>query len=823
MLKNYLKIAYRNIFKNKVYSLINITGLAIGMAACFFVFQYVYFEKSYDRFHRQANDIYRVAISYGGSFGSGIPTATNHPAVGPAMKAAFPEVKDFARLAPASLLINPGVALSRPTGQGHSRVFNEERVFFADPSLLTMFSFPMVAGRPETALSAPSSAVITESMARKYFGSGNAMHQTLLLNGQAPLKITGILKDVPENSHMKFDMLISFNTLSPEWGYGEWGWPEFYNYVALAPGTDPQQVAAKLPAFIRQHLGKRMQELDFQAFFQLQRITDIHLHSAYQKEMEANGNERTVYFLSVIGIFILVIAWINYINLSTAKSMERSREVGLRKVVGAHRWQLAGQFMLESLIINVVALLLAALIVLLCSGYFNHFIGKNISQVFYASPFWRSPKCWLLMLAVFAGGTLQTGAYPAFVLSGFRPVLALKGKTGNNRGSYSFRKVLVACQFVLSLLLIAGVITVYSQLSYMRNGDLGYNKDQVLVVKAPTIFDSTFMNRVQYLKEEWLRTPGVRSVAASAEVPGKAIADRNSIRRAGQDKTHNFLTYYLQVDNDFFPTYKMELAAGRNFLPQDTFSLPVHRKVKAIINEKIVQGLGFASNEAALNQDLLFTTWWGDLPAQVIGIAKNYHQRSLKEKYDPIFYFYNGSSPWRYLSINMQTKDLHKNLAAIEAVYKRIFPGNAFDSFFLDEYFNRQYAADQQLGKVFGLFTALAIFIACLGLLGLSTLAIRLRTKEIGIRKVLGASVAGILFLFSRDFIKLVGFASLVAIPLVYFIADQWLNNFAFRIRLNWLIFVAPPLILLAIALLTVGLQSLKAALANPVSSLRNE
>ncbi|SIN73023.1 ABC transporter permease [Chitinophaga niabensis] len=820
MFKNYLKIAFRNLLKNKVYSLINIFGLAIGMAACFFIFQYIRFELSYDKFHVNGNNIYRVPITYAGGFSQGT-NILNHPAVGPAMKAEFPEVVAQARITPTSTF-EKTITVSKDDGNGNVIRFNESRIFSADPSFLTMFSFPFLEGDPATALNDPGNTVISESIARKYFGNSSALNQTLNFNG-FPLKVAGVFKDVPENSHIKFDLLVKMGMGDANFGLTEWGWPEFYNYVQLAPGTDPKKVEAKFPAFVSKYLGAKMKELNFQVTYSLQSLGDIHLRSKNSGELEVNGSQSIIYFLGILGVFIIVIAWINYINLSTAKSMERAREVGLRKVVGATRMQLTAQFIFESLIINCIALLMAMVLVIAFTPYFEQFIGKHIGEAFFASGLWKRWYFWAIFFAVFIAGALQVGAYPAFILSSFKPIIVLKGKLLPAKGGISLRKALVAFQFVLSIILIAGTITMYSQLSYMRNQELGYKQDQLFVVKVPPPGDSTFFSKISFFKSEIERNPAIGSMTASKDIPGSRIYGRNGVRKAGEDKTKNFVIGLTEIDKDFIPVYQMKLAAGTNIPEDGKTNVFETKQAKVLINETLVTKLGYPNNEAALHERVIFTSWFGDINCEIVGVVKNYHQRSLKDKYEStLFYYTSGATP-NYFSMNVGTKDLAKNLAYVEGLYKKTFPSAAYESFFLDDHFNRQYQADQQFGNIFGLFTILAIIVACLGLIGLSTYAIKLRTKEIGIRKVLGSTTYAIVYLFSKDFIQLVGIAAVVAFPIIYLGANEWLSNFAFHISLSWFIFAGPPLLLLMISLLTIGWQSFKAALANPVNSLRNE
>lgn len=820
MFKNYLKIAFRNLLKNKVYSLINIFGLAIGMAACFFIFQYIRFELSYDQFHVNGKNIYRVPITYARGFSQNA-NVLNHPAVGPAMKAEFPEVIAQARITPTSTF-EKNITVSKDDGRGNVIRFNESRIFSADPSFLTMFSFPFLEGDPSTALIDPGNTVISESIARKYFGKSSALNQTLAFNG-FPFKVAGVFKDVPENSHIKFDLLIKLGLGEKGFGLTEWGWPEFYNYVQLTPGTDPKKVEAKFPAFVKNHLGAKMKELNFQVTYSLQQLGDIHLSSGYLGEPEVNGSEGTIYFLSVLGIFIMVIAWINYINLSTAKSMERAREVGLRKVVGATRTQLSMQFIFESLIINCIALLMAAVLVIVFTPYFEQFTGKHIGEAFFASGLWKRWYFWGIFFAVFIVGALQVGAYPAFILSSFKPIIVLKGKLLPAKGGISLRKALVAFQFVLSIILIAGTITMYSQFSYMRNQELGYKRDQLFVVKVPPPRDSLYHSKISFFKSEIERNPAIGRMAPSKDIPGSSIYGRNGVRKANEDKTKSTMIGLTEIDEDFIKVYQMELAAGTNIPADEKTNVFETKQAKVLINEALVKKLGYAGNESAINQRVIFTSWFGDINCEIVGVVKNFHQQSLKQKYESILFYHTSGAIPNYFSMNVGTKDLSENLAYIEALYKKTFPDAAYESFFLDDHFNKQYQADQQFGNIFGLFTILAIIVACLGLIGLSTYAIKLRTKEIGIRKVLGATTQGIVYLFSKDFILLTGIAAVIAMPIIYLAADEWLSGFAFRISLSWFIFVVPPLLLLGISLLTIGWQSFKAALANPVNSLRNE
>ncbi|MBX3238591.1 MAG: ABC transporter permease [Chitinophagaceae bacterium] len=837
MFRSYLKVALRNLVKNRIYSFVNIIGLAIGMAACFFVLLYVNFESGYDRFHENASRIYRVLANVTFLPSDNNPESRshtqvpNHPAIGVAMKRDFPEVVSYVRMLNLSVLTNK-YAISSQLPGGESRVFNESRVFLADSAFFNIFSFSLVKGSRQHCLEEPYTIAISQSTARKYFGDTDPINQVLTLNGFVhavsksvfPFKVTAVFEDVPENSHIKFDMLISFDTFRPDWS-NVWNWPAFYNYVLLAPGTDPKKLEAKLPGFMEKHMGAALKQYNVHVELPLQPVTDVHLKSAYEGEAEVNGSEREVYFMSIIGLFILIIAWINYINISTAKSLERAKEVGVRKVAGARKPQLILQFLVESFIINSLALVASLVIIAACMPFFARLVGKDIGMGYFWSGPASQPMFWVVAVGLFIAGAFLVGAYPAFVLSSFKPVRVLKGLINKSGAGISLRRVLVSFQFFLSIVMIAATLIVFIQLRFMRNGDLGYAKDQMMVIKAPPVTDSTLAMRQSFFKSELLKMPFVNNIAAISDIPGEVIRDKNMVWQATKDVQSSIGASLMQIDQDFLDIYKMKLAAGRNFTSADSSDVYITtgRRQNVLINEDLSRRLGFKSPEDAVSRDIIFAFGGENIPATVVGVVKNYHQRSLKEKYESILYFFPSWTDLKYVCVKLGANHLWGHTAEIETAYKAAFPGNPFEYFFQDDFFDRQYQGEQKLGDLFGAFTLLAILVAVLGLLGLSGFVIRLRTKEIGIRKVLGAPVSSILMLISKDFVKLLCFATVIAIPVVYWAAGNWLNNFAFHIRLSWYIFMIPPLVLLLIVLFTVCLQSLKAALLNPSKSLRTE
>jgi putative ABC transport system permease protein len=827
MYKSYFKVGWRNLLRNKGYSTINITGLAIGMAACFLIIQYVHFELSYDQFHQNSDRIYRVLIDFDNP-GESVLSAANHPGTGPAMKAELPEVEQYARIVHQSIFREKVTTWSYVDGSGNEKTFNEERVYNADASFLKMFSFPFILGDPKTALDDASAVVISESVSKKFFGRENSLGKTLTVDGQRNLTVTGVFADVPENSHIKFDILVTYflrEGWSGEWNHNwDWSWPEYYTYIRLAPQTDFLRFEVKLEDFVDRHLGDITRRANQKQTFLLQPVTDIHLRSPEMtKEREVHGSERTVYFLTIIAALILIIAWINYINLSTSKSLERAKEVGLRKVAGAAKHQLISQFLFESAMVNFFATVLSFAIIIGALPHFNQLAGKNIGSTFTELPLLNEYWFWLTLIIIFIFGSVIAGLYPAFVLSSFRIVMVLKGKFFGSKSGIVLRRALVGSQFVISVALIAGTIMVFRQVTFMRSQDLGYIKDRLFVVNSPRVIDSTFQIRLETFKNELIRNSDINSVAPSSEIPGRLVAQVNIIRKFDEGPEGNTLAYHYQIDSDFFRTYGIDLIAGRNFRRDDSLRGPQADVNPVIVNEQALEALGYKVAEEAVTQRIRFglgpNLWVGE----IIGVAENHNQQSLRGGYDPIIFFPNPGLSGQYFTINLNMRDPGKIISFIQDEYKKAFQGNPFEYFFLDDYFNRQYAADQQFGKIFALFSGLALIVAGLGLFGLATFMISQRTKEIAVRKVLGATTSSMVALFSKDFVRLIIVANIVVLPVVYFIVDQWLESFSFRVNIGWIVFVVPSIVLLVISLTTVSVQTIRTSSANPVKSLRSE
>jgi putative ABC transport system permease protein len=812
MLTNYLKLAFRNLTKRKGYSLLNIAGLAIGIACCVLIFQYVAYERSYDSFPGKADQIVRLRLDSYQQGKLAWKSATSYPAFGPTLKKDFPEVEDYCRLIDAELLLS---------NEERNVKFNEEKGYYADPSFLSMFNLQLIKGNPKTALDAPDKILLSEKNAKKYFGNDDPMGKRLVYRDPeytASFEVTGIFKEFPSNSHLIINHLVSYSSLGSRLRQQgdttnatetNFGWYDFYTYLQMKQGTDLKKFESKLPAYCDKYINSRDWEKKNNVRSELSVIPlkDIHLYSNFNQEAEVNGNGQSVAFLFLIAFLIIGIAWINYINLATARSLERAREVGIRKVAGAIRKNLIIQFMVESFMLNIVALIVAGVIVFLLTPWFNQLTGRTGTTGFVFS------KYWVLFLMMFIGGSVLSGLYPAFVLSGFKPVSVLKGLFKNTASGYLLRRGLIIVQFATSVVLIAGTIIVFQQVNYMRNQSLGVNINQTLVVDgAQSLPDSLYQNVFQPFKTTLLQQPGVQTASSSTSVMGKEIYWTNGSKKLTAE-AKNVTLYNIGVDYDFVPSFDLKLTAGRNF----SKDFPTDER-GVLLNESAAKLLGFEDFNKAINEKFFSA---GDT-VTLLGIVNNYHHQGLQKAIDPMIIRLRPNARQAY-SLKIKTSNVTATIAAVQKTWNKFFPADPFNYYFLDELFDQQYKADQSFGKVFGLFAFLAIIIACFGLLGLSAYNVLQRTKEIGIRKVLGASVQNVLYILSKDFISLVLIAFVIAVPVTWFIMHSWLQDFAYRINIQLWVFAVAGVLAVLIALLTIGIQALKAAVSNPVKSLRTE
>lgn len=802
MFTNYLKLLFRNMWKNKFFTILNITGLAVGMACYLLIFKYTAFEISYDDFHQHKNRIYRIQRNIYENNELKSSDAKTSFNIGAAFRDTFPGIDASVRLADFP---------SNTVSYGdHS--FVDEKIFITEPSVFDVFSFRLLKGDPKTALAGPNSAVISETLAAKYFGSEDPMGKNLriLTKGREySCIVNGIIRDVPENSHLQFDCLVSLSTI---WGasFSDWIYSTFYNFLLLTPDTDPRALETQFPAFVKEHILPHVPRAANWKIL-LQPLSDIHLYSDLRYDTK-NGDGKTVYFLLVIAFLILVISWINYVNLSTARAMERAREVGMRKVMGAGRIQLIRQFLGESLLVNILPLVIAVILFFLFIPYLRELAGKTI-------PLSTGDAWFLLNLAgLYIAGSLLSGLYPAFVLSAFKPVTVLKrSKLSQTTGGALLRKILVTFQFAASVILIIVTLTVYRQIEYMRSGDLGIDIDRMMAVQLPsTPVNKAYLEKVNALSTELKKYPSVRYITGSSTVPGSVPSLQRLCWREGIDFKDGKSLSIITVDYDFIPAYGMELVKGRNFSKE--FGTDTSRAV--IINEAAARLLDLGDNDAAVKKRIFI--WMIGNGFNVVGIVKNYHHQSLKKEYDPIIFLLRPDIKSFY-SLKLKPGNIDETIAAVRAKWEEVFPGYSFDYFFLDDYFDRQYRADRQFGNVLGIFVLLTILITCLGLLGLSYFTTYQRTKEIGIRKTFGASLREILILLMKGTVKLIVIAAVIAWPAAYLIVDGWLKNYAVRIGVPLEIFILSGLLVALVALLTLAYHSVMAARAAPVDSLREE
>jgi len=794
MIKNYFRIAFRNLWRHRVFSFINIMGLTVGMAACFLIFLYIRFELSYDAFNTKADRTYRVVCDIK------TPTETINAggpswAVPPNLKNEFSEIEAFARFNGGSLLFRKG-----------DIKFQEENALFADSAAFQIFDFKLLKGNPKTALKEQLSVVMSETAAKKYFGNiNNAVGQTLLMTSDNHhVVVTGIMKDIPENSQIKADVLVSMSTLTQKFNPRldtQWGNYGSSAYILLKPGTNARALQAKFPAFLEKRNGEQMRKSQMYATLILEPLRDVYLRST--RNDSKTGNINNVYIFSIVAIFILLIACINFINLTTARSAERAKEVGIRKVIGAEKMQLTRQFIGESVMLCLIAVLLAIGLSALLLPLFNKLAGKTISTGIFSNG-----RDLLLLLLAAIGIGLLAGVYPALVLSSFKPITVLKGRFATGSKGILLRKGLVVAQFTISIALIIGTIVVYRQMSYMRNRDLGFSKDQIMVIDthgdpARTSFKQAITGIAR-----------VKSTAMSSSVPGGgnpgAYSEVENIK--GDLQIANLDLYF--VDWDYIPQFKIKMVAGRAF----SRSFGTDTTQAMVLNEAAVKMFGYSSPQQAVGRR--FKQWGRE--GKIIGVMKDFHFRSLQEPIKPLSMRIEPDG-CDLVSANITAADLPATLAAIESKWKTLIPNRPFSYYFLDEFFDRQYRAEERFGRLFLNFAILAIFISCLGLLGLASYSTMQRTREIGIRKIMGASASNIVHLLSKDFLLLVVIAFFMASPLAWFVMHNWLKDFAYRTDINWWIFIAAGISAVIIAITTVSFQAFRAALSNPVKSLRTE
>ena len=812
MLKNYLKIAFRNLMKYKFISFINLFGLTIGLTCCFLILSYILHEVSYDKQQPNADRVYRVTRTfYNGQTGiKSLYLSTIAPAFGPYLTNDFKEIESMTRVYP-----NGTAAIKY-----EDKMFNEQNTFFADDKFFEFFKADVVRGNPAKALTDPYSVMMTEEMAKKYFGNDDPMNKVIRINmgNYFDFKVTGVYKAFPSNTHFHPELMFSFNTLNDTLIYGaenlrtSFGNNSFFTYIRLPKGYDPQRLEAQFPAFVDRIMTKEYSGAPFKpskgTSLGLQKLTDIHLRSHTDYEAEENGDIKRVYIFSAIALFILLIACINYMNLSTARSTLRAKEIGIRKVVGAQKKEIIAQFLSESVLVSWIAMLCAIGLTALVMPDLNKLSGQQLSVNILMK--WQIIIP-VLIVPFFVG--IISGIYPALFMSSFQPVKTLKGFLKVGDGNISFRKVLVTLQFAISIILIICTGIVFNQMRYMQTKSLGFDREHLVTLPYP----NELSDKYEAFRTELLSNSNIKNVGRSSRIPTGRLLDAMGARISSGDTLAPVSTdiKFVSADYDFIPTYGVKILAGRGFSREygmDTSSF--------LLNEAAAQVLGFKTNDAAIGKNF----GYGNRSGKIIGIFNDFHFESLHQKIVPLVLLVpKNANNYGRVSIKVSGSNITAALSQIERTWKKFLPDTPYQYAFLDENFEKLYNAEEKQKTLLTIFACIAIFIACLGLFGLSAFAIIQRIKEIGIRKVLGANVTNIVALLSKDFLKLVIIAAVIAFPIAWYAMNNWLQDFAYRINIPWWIFLAAGIIAAIIAFATISLQTIKAAISNPVKSLRTE
>jgi len=789
MLKNYLKIAVRTIKKRKLYSILNVTGLGIGLASSILILLWVRDELSYDRFHKNYNNIYRIVEDWHLSDGQELLLARSAYPLGPALKNSFPEVVESVPLFP------PGRRLIKFKEQS----YYEDKFTYTNQAFFKVFSFPLVQGDPETVFKNLNSIVISESIALKYFKDEDPVGKSLKMNNRTDYLITGIMKDMPDNSHLQFDLIANIESII-ERGYDcSWNNHNYFIYIQLKEGIEPVDFGRKIKTFIHD---KDALKIDISN----QPLKDIHLRSNYSADFGGKSQPKYfyIYIFSVIAVIILIIGCVNFINLATAQSANRTKEISLRKVVGAHRHNVATQFIFETFIISFFALLFALILISILLPEFNSLAGKNFSLIHFKN---HTILIGLLTIPLITG--LVAGWYPALYLSSFQPVNVLKGILHGAFTGKNFRNILVIVQFSLSLILLIGTIVVRDQIAFMKNRNLGIKKDNIVYFPLK----GTLYDRYETIKTELIKHPDILDITSASSIPTNITDGNSGIDWEGRNENENISWQILSMDYDFIDIFGLEIIDGRNFSRE--FSTDISEAY--IINKTGADIIGI---EQAVGKRFI----WGGREGKIIGVIKDFHFRPLREKVQPLLIVINPQ--WRshaYLFIKVNSEQISNVINAIKNVYKKFNPEFPFEFYFMNEEYAKLYVNEERVSKLFGYFSILAIIILCLGLFGLSSFVAEKRKKEIGIRKVLGAKKSGLIVLLSKEFLRSIFIASAFAWPLGYICMKNWLNNFAYRINIGILPFIISGILAVFIAVLTVSYQTIKAARANPIDSLRHE
>jgi putative ABC transport system permease protein len=817
MLTNYLKIAWRNLMKNKTFSFINIFGLAIGLTCCMLITLYIHNELSYDSYHKNASRLYQVGTTFVKTGKDDDHTANTPAPLVRTMQQEFPEIESGARL--MGLFAEDKTLIQYTRREGDVRSFYETKGYLADSNFFKILSYKFIQGNAATALNQPNSIVLSEEIAEKIFGKDEAINKVVRIssstNGDYDYKVTGVFRPntLPTHIDARFFMSMRGGEMESYMRRQENDLASnnmFYSYLLLAPGADAKKLEAKFPAFVDKYAGKDLKAMGFYKKQFLTPVKDIHLRAKTTRNVTPPGSMTYLYILASIALFTLLIACINFMNLSTARSSKRSAEVGVRKVLGAEKQSLIRQFLGESLLMALISFAFAILIVQLLLPLFSQVAGKDFTFSF-------GEQAALLgvffVLAIITG--LPAGSYPAFYLSSFKPVKVLKGRFTNSLAAVSLRKGLVVFQFFISVVLIIASVVIYNQMRYLRSTDLGFKKDQQIIIPMRS---AVAKNTFTALETELSRTANILSTGGSLYYPGIFNPSDMPLYKEGNSMNEARRVYMNWVDDSFLQTLDIKPVKGRFF----SKAFPSDTSLRMILNETGVKQLGFASAADAIGKYAV-VDWRGEkYRFEIIGVAKDFHFQDLHLPIEPYGFQLNNVQQFNYM-VAHATGDLQSAIKTIEAAWRKVNPNEPFDYSFLDQDFQKNYTAENRLATIVSYFTIVAILISCLGLFGLAAFSAEQRTKEIGVRKVLGATIPDIIALLSKDFLKLVAISVVIASPVAWYVMNKWLQDFAYRVNISWTVFVITTATALCIALLTIGFQAMKAALSNPVKSLRTE
>jgi putative ABC transport system permease protein len=803
MFLSYLKIALRSFQRQRFYAGLNVVGLALGIAASLLIFKYVQYERSFDSFHKRAKDIYRIQYNLWQNGQLNFESAMAVPAVGPALKNNFAEVEEFTRLYPTS-----GTISYIDSMQGRVS-FREDRMMWADSSLFNVFDFKIIKGESGS-LKDPNTLLLSSSAATRYFGNSDPIGKVVTKGDKEHFKVIGVFEDVPENSHIKFDLLLSYETLKNYFDSYQtaWNWYDFYTYVLLKPGTDVGSLQSKWDSYLeidrKQEWGETRQE------FILRPLLDIHLNSnlLYEALPKEQRDGDSVHALSLIAVFIIVIAWINYINMATARSFKRANEVGVRKTIGALKKSLIMQFMVESTLLNLMAFLLALGLVYWMWHPFSLLTGWHIPIRSLSDGFF-----WKTTVLLFVAGTFFSGFYPAMVLSSFKPVAVLKSKVHHSAKGMFLRKSLVVIQFATSVFLVAGTVIAFTQMDFMKSKRLGIDIKNVLILKGPGSQDSTYTEKLKSFKTEMLRMSGVKSMSSTTNIPGDEIYWTGNLRRLSGTSENQIMVNHAAIDYDFVPAFGIQMIAGRNF--SEEVSGDVGR---VLVNRALAKALDFGNPASAVGEKIIVEN---KDTVEIAGVIEDYHQMSLKNAIAPMAFVLRETAV--YYAVKLSDQRFSSNYDSIEKIWGQHFPDSPLSYFFLEDFYNQQYEREDRFSRVFSLFAAMALFITSLGMVGLASLMTAQRRKEVGVRKVLGASATQIATLFSREYVLLALAANLIGLPLAWLTMEKWLQGFAYHSAINPIIILASGLGVVFVAFASVAVQTIKTAAIEPAITLKYE